>query len=353
MKTIKTIAVMSFISLVIVTSAQAALTFENYGYLAPQDGNNVRIDVATINGVEQFVYTSGRSIHITGTNSQDDGVIEQHEWTQIGGIFSKGDPSFMVVNPYNTSEAFWGQGGSFNTARPLNLVSGLDTAAVTFSADFAATENVYAGDWRSSDEMYLVAKSKNVDDSYTNKLIRIYDDNGSWASQDVVEFTNDGLFSGGMTVSDAGDVYLTNSSGNIFKFTAAELGQAITSDTAITLAGDDNTDAHFLTNLGTSGSLAIAGGKLFASGFELSNTLKSFDLTTSAIESHVINDVAANNYGYQLVGNGDDIFALRNDVNWSTFTIGNSILWGATVPEPASLILLGAAGLLLTRRKAS
>ncbi|QQE10230.1 PEP-CTERM sorting domain-containing protein [Planctomycetota bacterium] len=332
---------------VVAASANAAIQFTNYGYLAPIEGNRVRIDVAELNGSTQLVYTTGRRI-LTADMAPN---LTESSWTQISNKFAMGDPSFAVVNPFDNTKLLWGQGGGFDVVNPMNIVSGLDTSSVTFSDGITPMPNVYDAQWRSENEMYVVAKLP-TNASSTNRLLRIYEDAGAWQTQEIIEFTNEFLYSGAMTLDTAGNVYMSNSSGKIFKFTAGEINAAIANDTKIQLDGDSDADAHYLTNLGTSGSFEIVDNKLFASGWELTNTLKSFDLETGVIAEYIIDDAHSSNYGYQLAGYGDQLFAIRDGVDWSTFTFGNSILWGATIPEPTSLALFTFASLGMLKRRA-
>jgi len=343
-----------FLSIALLFAAPPAfggLSFVSHGVVPQSEANhNIAFGVAGQGGVERFVYASGETLYRAPVQTG----LTLGDWTTLADSLTFGDPAFMAVDPNDGGRAIWGDGGSFDTPQPVRLASGLDTAAASFSAPIVNDkENTFDAAWRDSDEFYLAANSPNGG-SNTIKLFRGFLDNGAWQTQKVADFGAG--FSGGLTVAPNGDVYLGVTDSNTFtprtyRLTATELDQAVTDDVAVTVDGDDETDSHFIGNFGANGDYAVFDDLLFVSGFRFNDQVLEYNLSEDTSMMHTVTGVLASNVEMDLEAVGDELFVMRRRAFFSSASTVD--LFSTTVPEPTTVGLmgLGAAGLILRRRR--
>ncbi len=329
------------------STSASALSFASHGAVPVSEPNhNVAFGIAHQPGGPQFIYASGQTLYRAPVQFG----LTTGDWTTLNTGLSFGDPAFMVVDPADPNRALWGDGGAFGAAHPTRLVSDLDTASATFGSPIQNKTQTFAGVWRTGDEFFIAA---NVTDGNikSNKVFRVHND-GGWQSQEVADFGPG--FSGGLTVSDNGDLFIGISDANTFaprtyRVSKDDLDQAITDQTVINVDGDDDADPRFLGNLGVNGDYAVVDGWLFASGFQLDDQIVGYRLSNGFTRTINVTGISAPFVGIDLLGDGNDLYVMRRRAAFSQQSVVD--LYSAVVPEPASMALLGLGGLVLLRRR--
>lgn len=241
------------------------------------------------------------------------------------------DPSFIAAG--SSTSAALGKGGWSSSTLvsfdPSNTGSGFTETSYTL--------NNYAGAMRDASSLYIAGA------------------NGTGGSNNITYVSLDGTvnqtliadvsqYSAGIALDMNGDLYVgDNDDGSVYRFTSAQLADAINAHTALGIA-----DGAYVCSFGSGGnigSLAVdANGVLWGAGWA-ANGIQSYDPDTGSFytwkpgfdTSHYLVDTFSNN--------GTNYVAFASA---SGFGSGSDVLYGLAdadvVPEPASVLLIALGG---------
>jgi hypothetical protein len=311
--------------------------------------HNAKLGIMHDGPARYFIYASGENLY----RAEVKGGLTSGDWANTGSGLTYGDPQYIAVNPADNTTMWWGDGGSVGGNHPNRLVTGLDGAAASFGPSVVSLHDSYNAVWRNGSEAFVQAKTAIASDGTAcdDAVFRVYESGGTWTAQQVVSLGN--VYSGGMDISADGDLYVADGlNSHIYRLTQAELDAAIAGGSPITIpAGAGPGDAHYVTNLGCSGSIAVTPSYLVASGWQFDDTIWSYRLADGATTAHTVSGVSAPFVEFALVADGEDVFALRRP-SWYSFPSTVEI-YGAVAPEPATAVAVafGCAWLAGVRRK--
>lgn len=195
--------------------------------------------------------------------------------------------------------------------------------------------------------------------SYTPDSALIVGANGGSGQSEVGHYTDAGvyttviedvsLFSGGITLDGAGNLYvIDNDDLNIYSYSAAQVAGALI---GLPLQISDGT---LITSLGVSGSIAVdSQGRIFATGYQLAG-IQVYDMNTGD-SGTLIPNLNNANYSVETFSDGSDDYVAF--VNWESYSPGAGVLYGydldgnVPVPEPSAYALIAGALAMLTLQK--
>ncbi len=239
--------------------------------------------------------------------------------TDIGDLPSNAGISVLASHGATTHVAF---GLSYNSPYPYKMGT-LDGSGAF--VEQLAMDGIYDLAISPAGDAYLVANP-----AAAGSTIYRYD----WQTSGVTEIADVGGNTGGLAFDADGNLYYSRyNTGEIWRFDAADVaGGGLTAN-----------DAQVALTLDRPGYLDFdADGTLLATWLDTSwnSTLSRFDLDTGA----KIEDIAGPGIGKFVAGNGA-IYAI--DTDWGAYASTVQEI----VPEPASMLLAGGAGLVLLRRR--
>jgi hypothetical protein len=240
--------------------------------------------------------------------------------SSVGDIGGNADTSVVARHNGTTYVAI---GTSYNEPYPYEI------GYIDGTGDFnpqLEEDGIYDAAVDSQGDCYIVANP----DALGSKIFT-YD----WDTGATTEIADIGGYSGSLAFDSAGNLYYadqgdTSRDAGILKFTTAQVE-----------AGNlDVTDAEVVLDI-KAGHIGFDDNGFLYATTGYGATFAMYDINTDVL----VNEIAYGGIGKFLL-DGDTIYAI--DTDWDTYS---STIQMITVPEPATVVLIGLASLLLRRKR--
>jgi len=278
----------------------------------------------------RFIYGNGNALYTQNTF----GATGVTSFASVPSV----DPSFITV--LNNTTAVIGAGGGFGVS-PVYQFNPSSPASPGFSA--VTTLQNYAGAPAGASSLFIDGSngSGTNDFDLPNNAVSYV----TLAGQQQLLVDNAGGFSSGLAVDGTGDLFVSDDDNfGVYKFTAAQVQNAIAHATTLSLLGDGTLLHTFDADV--VGSLAVdADGRIWAAGFG-ANGLFWFDPSSGLSGSLNPETGSATDPAYTLStfsANGSNYVSY---IWQSDFANGSTVHYGydtvQNVPEPATVTLWAA-----------